>query len=225
MSRRWGSTPRQTDWLTVSRSVTLTLTADTVVKLLLVATTSTTRQQQTYMSSECCPASGQTTRPASAEPTRALPTGKNLRSTSCTSAPAHRQPSAEKLGQLPTCCLPNPACCRSSTLAFGCTQLALFRARTSSSVATFAVRKLPVRLHIQRARTVVLCYVVVLRHLTSPTWLCFDTPLVLFGSVSTCVHSHTLLTETLAQFPVIVTVWCVCLSYCSLNAEDIIENW
>jgi hypothetical protein len=33
--------------------------------------------------------------------------------------------------------------------------MALFRARTSSSVATFAIRKLLAHLHIQQARTVV----------------------------------------------------------------------
>jgi hypothetical protein len=115
------------------------------------------------------PTSSQSTHPASAKPTRALPTGENLQSTSFTSAPARWQPSAEKLGQLPTCSPPNPACCHLSTQAFGFAQPALFRACCSSSVATFAVRKLLVRLYIQRARTVVYCYVVVLQHPTTAT--------------------------------------------------------
>jgi hypothetical protein len=113
--------------------------------LSTVVTTSTTRQQQAYVSSN--------RQPASAEPTRALPTGKNLQSAAFTSAPAHWQPSAEKLGQLPACCPLNSACCRLSALAVGCTQPALFRASTSS-VATVAVRKLLARQHIQQARTV-----------------------------------------------------------------------
>jgi hypothetical protein len=71
------------------------------------------------------------------------------------SATAHRQPSAEKLGWLPTHCPLNPACCHLSVPAFGCAQMALFRAHTFSSVATFAIRKLPACLHIQQARTVV----------------------------------------------------------------------
>jgi hypothetical protein len=124
-------------------------TADTVDN------TPSARQQELYLCSVRRPASSQSTRPVSAEPTRALPTSKNFRSTSFTSAPACRQHSAEKLGWLPTCCPLNPACCRPSAPAFGCAQLALFWACSSSSVATFAVHKLPVRLHIRRARTVV----------------------------------------------------------------------
>jgi hypothetical protein len=120
-----------------------------------VDTTPSARQQELYLYSIRRPASSQSTRPANTEPTRALPASKNLRSASFTSTPACRQPSAEKLGQLHTCCLPNPACCRLSAPAFGCTQPALFRACSSSSVATFAIRKLQACLHIQRAGTVV----------------------------------------------------------------------
>jgi hypothetical protein len=84
-----------------------------------------------------------------------LLTGKNLRSPAFTSAPVHRQPRAEKRSRLPTCCLLNPACCRPSAPAFDCAQPALFRACTSSLVTTFTICKLPARLHIQQARTVV----------------------------------------------------------------------
>jgi hypothetical protein len=119
------------------------------------------------------PASSQTTRPVSAEPTRALPTSKNLRSAAFTSAPAPRQPSTEKPGQLPTCCPPNPACCRPSAPAVGCAQPALFRACTSS-VATFAVHKLPAA-----------CISSKRGQLCSVTWSCSDIPLVLHDCAST----------------------------------------
>jgi hypothetical protein len=124
-------------------------TADTV------DTTPSARQQELYWYSVCRPASSQAIRPVSAKPTQALPTGKNLHSASFTSAPACRQLRAEKLSRLPICCPPNPACCRPRAPAFGCAQLALFKARSSSSAATLAVRKLQAHLHIQQAGTVV----------------------------------------------------------------------
>jgi hypothetical protein len=83
-----------------------------------VDTTPSARQQELYLYSVRQPASSHATCAASAKPTRALPTGKNLCSASFTSAPVHQQPSAEKLDQLPTCCPPNPACCHLGALAF-----------------------------------------------------------------------------------------------------------
>jgi hypothetical protein len=73
-----------------------------------VDTTPSARQQELYLYSMCQPASSQPTHPVSAEPTRALPTGKDFQSASFTSAPARRQPSAEKLGRLPTCPFQGP---------------------------------------------------------------------------------------------------------------------
>jgi hypothetical protein len=73
MSPTRGSTPRQTDLLSVAMCFWLWQQT----QLLPVATTSTARQQQVYVSSDRRPASSQTTRPASAEPARALPIGKN----------------------------------------------------------------------------------------------------------------------------------------------------
>jgi hypothetical protein len=55
-------------------------------------------------------------RPASAVPTRASPTGADLRGAAVAADTTHRQPSADQLGQLPARCLQNPACCVSGNL-------------------------------------------------------------------------------------------------------------
>jgi hypothetical protein len=94
-----------------------------------------TRQQQAYVSSDRRPVSGQTTRPVSAEPAQTLLTDKNLRSAAFTSAPAHRQPSAEKLSWLPACCLPNPACHTRPTATTSCVVQANSLHSTSSSAS------------------------------------------------------------------------------------------
>jgi hypothetical protein len=132
------------------------------------------------VSSDRRPASGQTTCPL---------TGTILRSAAFTSATAHRHPSSGKLGRLPTRCPPNPSCCRPSTPAFGCAQTALFRA--------------PLRHRLQRSPSASCrpaCISNKRGQLCSVTWSCsyiplvlrdcFDTPLVLRGSVSACVHSN-----------------------------------
>jgi hypothetical protein len=101
------------------------------IKMRLLSTagtviTTSTRQQQAYMSSVHRPASGQTSRPVSAEPARALLTSKNLQSAAFTSAPAHWQTSAKKLSQLPAYCSLNPACSTQPTTTTGCAVRANF---------------------------------------------------------------------------------------------------
>jgi hypothetical protein len=117
-------TSRQTNWLTVSCNVTLTA--------VTVAITPTGRQPRVYSSdhrlAQAMPtASSELPRPAPlwqhlpAANTARTRLGKNLCSTSHASCLAHVAVTAKMLGQLPTHCLPNPACCHPSAPAFGCT--------------------------------------------------------------------------------------------------------
>jgi hypothetical protein len=63
-----------------------------------VNTTPSARQQELYLYSVRRPTSSHSTRPVSAEPTRALPIGKNLCNAPFTFSPSRWQPNAEKLG-------------------------------------------------------------------------------------------------------------------------------
>jgi hypothetical protein len=117
---------------------------------LPVTTTSTTRQQQGYVSSDRRPASSPTTCPASAEPARASPAGRNLRSATFAFAAARQQPSAEKLGRLPTRCPPNPARCYPSVPAPGYTQTVPLGATTLCSSQPGGPRREPPTYTIQK---------------------------------------------------------------------------